>query len=228
MTRFLLLSVAAALFLATAADPAAACPNPPVPSTILTNCTFTVPSSVLAKDAQPKPLSDYLVKKIIQPMIKTLSVLDKKIEAPVRSKDIKDGSIKIPDLSADLQKVIADAAAPAPAPTAGPVPASGAAPGFARVNADGSIDGAVSKGIELVSATNGVYCLKAAADPHIITTTIDISGADGRKVISAGSAVKAGIDGGGSCAAGTNIEVVTSDAVSQSTVPAPFYLVVTA
>lgn len=218
MRRTIVLTIAAlAATLATAgtasADP---CPKNVKPtSTLLNPCTFTVPSSVKAKDAVDGPIS-----RIVNNLIRTVFTVKKLAEKPVDSKGIADNSIQLKDLSPTVRNMFNDT--PAPAPTGGP-------PGYARVNSDGSIDLSASKNIELVSASAGLYCLRyTAGDPLVINLTLDISGADGRKVIIAGTAVKSAIAGGGDCGGATNIEVVTSNAVSQSATPAPFYLVVAA
>jgi hypothetical protein len=166
-----------------------------------------------------------VLRRIVRPLFRDLVDLAKATEAPVVSNDIKDGAVKLRDLSPALQAAVSQAGTPGAQGAPG---APGQALAYARVNADGSIDPSASKDIALVSAANGVYCLRyTAGEPHIITTTVDISGADGRKTIVAGTAVKPAIDGAGACAGETNIEVVTSTATTQTAVPAPFYLVVT-
>lgn len=203
------------------ADP---CPPNPAPSAILDNCTFRVPSSVKAKDQVKGPVT-----RIVNTLIDTVFEVKKFAGEPVTSKSIKDDSIELADLSPSLRATLTAPPAPTPAPTPAPAPAVAGPLGYARVNANGSVDPAASKNIEFVSAIGGIYCLRyTAGEPHVINLTVDISGADGRKVIVAGTAVKSAIDGGGACGASANIEVVTSTATTQSDTPAPFYLVVAA
>src|SRR3954454_758130 len=171
------------------------CDGPKPVTSELNSCTFTVPSSVPEKDV-PRVL-----KKIVKPLIADIVDLAKAANAPVISRDIKDGSIKLRDLSTGVQNALSQPGSP------GPPGAPGSALAYARVDPDGTVDSSASKDIALVSANNGIYCLRyTAGEPHIITAMIDVSAADGRKMIVAGTAVKPAIDSGGSCPSETNIE----------------------
>src|SRR3954454_25106112 len=139
----LILAAIAALGLARTTPARADCPPQQAISSVLTNCTFSVPSSVKEKDI-PRVL-----KRIVRPLEADLVDLARATLAPVVSKDIKDGSVKLRDLSAGVQTTLSQAATPGPQGQPG---APGQALAYARVNADGSIDPSASKDIALVSA----------------------------------------------------------------------------
>lgn len=105
----------------------------------------------------------------------------------------------------------------------------GGALAYARVFANGTVDTAISKDIEMLSASNGIYCLRyTAGEPHIISATVDIAGADGGRTIVSGTADKPKIDAGGACPPATNIPIVTARYENQLGLPANFHVTVTA
>lgn len=102
--------------------------------------------------------------------------------------------------------------------------AAGSALGFARVAANGTLDPAASKNVQLVSKPSpGVFCLNLTTGTATsIQMTIDNSGADPSKTQVGGTA---GAAAAGACPAGADILVATSEDL-MGFVDRPFYLAV--
>jgi hypothetical protein len=102
------------------------------------------------------------------------------------------------------------AGAAGPAGPAGPAGAPGSAIAFARVDANGIVDPAVSSGIAVLSTGSGTYCLDrtGGAVRNFVTTVDDVALPNGNTVVATGTARSAAIVSAG-CPAGTDVLVVT-------------------
>jgi hypothetical protein len=161
----------------------------------------------------------------------------------ITSKQIKDGTIQTKDISKKAQKALkgkrgatGPAGAAGPAGPQGPAGAAGAkgdtgAPGsalaYARVNSNGTIVDADTKGVSVtLKAGTGIYCLSVPAGAHNVVASIDPGGTTGASpgdtVFPTMGATLIGLAG---CPAGTNVGVFTEN-TGNSAKDDPFYLVV--
>ena len=107
---------------------------------------------------------------------------------------------------------------------AGPAGAPGSAFAYAHVTADGKVDPAASKNVEINDLTiAGVWCLKVTGGtPKNVTAMIDNAGANPLTSQIGGTTVASAISK--TCPSGNNVEIVTGSAGSFT--PLPFYVAI--
>jgi hypothetical protein len=164
----------------------------------------------------------------------------------ITSKQIKNGTIQVTDISKKAQKSLkgkrgpagaagaAGAAGTAGAPGAkgdkgdkGDTGAAGSALAYARSQSNGTLVAADTKGVTFVEkAGTGIYCLSVPSTAHNVIASIDPGGTSGAQP---GDTVFPTMDpaiiGLAGCDAGTNVGVFTENTANAAK-DDPFYLLV--